>query len=834
MGSHPALMYDDAAAFSDQGDADGYDLGDIHEDAAALFYDLNADASGTGEDYGDRDVSDLYEEAAALVETANDNDLSQEWYEGRRSGDAAFFGKIIKKAKKAVSKAASAVSTVARTAAKVASPVTNLVNRAPGMGLLKKVTRIAAPMLPLAKTVASFVPGAGTAVAAALSAAESMAKGKSLEAIALDAARGALPGGPLAQMALDSAMRLAQGQSVTEAAIAAARSQIPAEAQTAFDIGIGAVLRDKARKAVAPPAIRRLGQRLLQGDARGLDLDEAAALCQCSPGDAADAIGSITGAVQRVARGGSPVLLREPALSQFVRGGKLSLDKAVTAFGSHVAPWQGRERRGVAIQARETRGGALRRVAAAFEPARYSPLTASETQRLMGVPAVRNMPRGALIRMVTGADARGITPDGGYYIVESSDYGLQQIATKLGHPGDGWKELRNANLAPLGAQKKQASNGSFTTLNPGDKLELPAGWKTVPAAPPPPAPPTSTPPVSITVPGVGPVPVPPLPPIGGGGGGGGGGVAAPPGLSGYKRSADGGALPAGARLGQGATKIAHLLSNGEYPSELAKRYARPSPDTAWRDLRGSNPTKKLNADGTFAVWGAGETVNIPDTWVTSGAADGDDDGGITAPPKVGPVVLPPPPKPPVIGGGTTPPIPPLPTPPVVPVVTPPAPPAPPKIDDVLPTPPKNQPPGPGGGYTGGGGEGGGGGSSDYWKGYTAEGAVQAKAMLIRYLVEDAKTQTSPPLGTQTIDTTALWDQRAQEATRIFQKAHGLITTGTPDDVTYQALRAWNQAFATPGTGGGTPTPTTTPAKTGGGGDAILPLIIAAAGALLLK
>lgn len=825
---NPALLYDDAAAFSEGGEADGYDAADLFVDAAALFHELNegSDAAGVDDDseFAGRDAADLYEEAAGLVDAANDNDLYEEWHQVRRSGDAAFFGKIIKKARKAVSKATSAVASVARTAAKVAAPVTNIARKITAP--LGALARVAGPLLPLAKTVASFVPGAGTAVAAALSAAESMAKGKSLEQIALDAATGAIPGGPLAQMAVKSAMNLAQGQSLTEAAIAAARSQIPTEAQQAFDIGMGAVLRQKAALKAAPPRIRRLGQRLVQPDARGLELDDAARLCQCSPSDAAAAIGSITGAVRRIALGGSPVLLREPELSAQIRSGRLSLDNAVTALGSHVAPWQGRERRGVPVRA-----GQVNRVAAAFEPARYSPLTASETRKLLRVPAVRNMPRSALIRMVTGADARGLTPDGGFYIVDSSDYGLQQIATKLGHPGDGWKELRNANLAPLGAQKKQGANGAFTSMNPGDKLELPAGWKTVSAAPPPPAPPAGAPPVSITVPGVGPVTLPPVPGVGGGSGGGGGGtVPVPTGAGSYKRSADGGALPAGARLGGGATKIAHQLSSGEYPSELAKRYARPAPDTAWRDLRPANPSKKLNADGTFATWPVGEVVNIPDTWVTAGAG-GSGGGGttptpdpeITTPVKIGPIALPPIPQPPIGGGGTTPPLPPLPAPPVVV----PAPPAPPKIEDVLPTPPKD---GPGTKYDGGGGETGGGGSSDYWKGYTADGAVQAKAMLIRYLVEVAKTQTSPPLGTQTVDTTALWDQRAQEATRIFQRAQGLITSGTPDDVTYQALRAWNAAYGTGGggsTGGGT-----TPAKTDGG--SILPLLIAVVGAMMLK
>ena len=781
---HAALLYDDAAAFADLGEADGYDVADLYVDAAALFHEMHADAADVDDaDYANRDAADLYEEAAGLVDAANDVALTEEWGEVRRSGDAGLFGKIIKKAKKAVSKAKAAVSSVTRTVAKAAAPITSGV---------RSLAKIAAPVLPLAKTVAALVPGAGTAVAAALSAAESIAKGKSLAAIALDAARGALPGGPLAQQAFQSAVALAQGQSVSEAAIAAARSMVPPEAQQAFDIGVGAALREKASRRTAPPAIRRIATRLVQPDARGLDLDDAAALCQCSPGDAADAMASVTGAVQRIARGGSPVLLREPDLSQIVRGGKLSLDHAVTALGSHVAPWQGRERRGVPVVA-----GKVQRVAAAFEPARLSALTPIEARRLLAVPAIARMPIHAKRRMLLGADARGLTPDGGWYVVESSDYGLQQIATKLGYPGDAWKQLRDANLAPNGAQKKQASSGSFTTLNAGDKLELPAGWKKVEAAPPPPAPPVGAPPVSITVPGTSiTVTTPPT-------GGSGGATATPPDPSkvspaeyGAIRSADGGEVPQNTVWGGEGTALAYRLSDGDFPSAVAKKWARPSPDTAWRDLRPANPQKKLNADGTFASWPAGEIVNVPDEWIDFKTGPGKKGAPpapeLTAPPKIGPT-------------------PPLPTPPL---------PTPPKVEDVLPAPPPK--------YDGGGGTTGGGGATDYWTGYTADGAVQAKGMLIRYLVEEAKTQTNPPLGTMPVDTTALWDQRAQEATRIFQRAFGLVATGTPDDVTYQALRAWNQAA---GAGGTTPTSTPTP-KTGG--DGVLPLIIAGAAAMLLK
>lgn len=809
---NPAILYDDAAAFADLGEADGYDVADLYTDAAALFHEQNVDGGDAADvDHSGRDIADLYEEAAGLVEAANDTDISEEWREVRRSGDAAFFGKLIKKAKAVVSKAKSAVSSVARTVAKAAAPVVSAVKRvaAPVTGVIGKALKVAAPLLPLAKTVASFVPGAGTAVSAALSAAEAIAKGKSLSAIALDAARGAIPGGPLGQTAFSSAVALAQGSSISEAALAGARSMVPPEARQAFDLGVGAVLREKAAKRAAPPRIRTIAKRLVQSDARGLDLDAASALCSCSPGDAADAMASIAGALQRIARGGEPVLLREPEISQQIRAGKLSYDQATTAFGSYRAPWQTRERRGVPIRA-----GKVQRVGAAFEPARLSGLTQSDATKLLAIPTIRSMPRGALVRMIAGTDARGLTPDGAIYVVESGDYGLQQIATKLGHPGAEWKELRDANLSPNGAKKSlNPATGAFTFMNAGDKLSLPAGWVKTTAAPPPPAPPADAIPVSITIPGTGlTIPRPPVlpddrddaPPTG-----------AVPSIAGYKRTGDGGSLPLGAKVSGGATQVAHTLSDGEFPAELARRYGRPAPATEWRDLRPVNPSKTLNADGTFKVWATGETVNIPDSWITFSTTP-------ALPVKIDPappIVVPKLPPAPVIPG-----LPPVPVVPALPPVK-----VEPKLEDILPTKPPILPDEPGGGddYTGGGGEGGGGGSSDYWKGYTPDGAVQVKAILIRYLVEEAKTQTTPPLGTMPVDTMAAWDQRAQEATRIFQRAQGLVPTGTPDDVTYQTLRAWLASRPLSGGGGGTVAP-----ASGGGG--ILPLLIAAGAAFMFK
>jgi len=78
--------------------------------------------------------------------------------------------------------------------------------------------------LKLAEMVAPFVPGIGTGVAAALGAANALAAGRPITEAVLAAARGALPGGKIAQAAFDVAMNLAQGKNIGEAALASLRN----------------------------------------------------------------------------------------------------------------------------------------------------------------------------------------------------------------------------------------------------------------------------------------------------------------------------------------------------------------------------------------------------------------------------------------------------------------------------------------------------------------------------------------------------------------------------------------------------------------------------------
>ena len=113
--------------------------------------------------------------------------------------------------------------------------------------------------LKLAEMVAPFVPGIGTGVAAALGAANALASGRPITEAVLAAARGALPGGAIAQAAFDTALSLAKGKSLSEAVLSAARDRLPGgpAARAAFD-GAVALAQGKRLQDVAFATAGRL------------------------------------------------------------------------------------------------------------------------------------------------------------------------------------------------------------------------------------------------------------------------------------------------------------------------------------------------------------------------------------------------------------------------------------------------------------------------------------------------------------------------------------------------------------------------------------------------
>lgn len=167
--------------------------------------------------------------------------------------DAALFG-AIKRAAKGVAKGvggaakgvAKGVGGAAKGVAKVASTVARPV------GELSK-----SPLWNIAQTGVSFIPGVGQGVSAGMAAAAALGRGQSVRDIALQAARGAIPGGPVAQAAFDVAVGAVRGQRIDRAALGAVREQLPGgeAARAAFDAGV-ALAEGKRLDSTAAAAMR--------------------------------------------------------------------------------------------------------------------------------------------------------------------------------------------------------------------------------------------------------------------------------------------------------------------------------------------------------------------------------------------------------------------------------------------------------------------------------------------------------------------------------------------------------------------------------------------------
>ena len=196
-----------------------------------------------------------------------------------------FLGKVFKKVAKAAQGVGQTIGKVSRAVGKVVDkvnqfvPVKSLLSFTP-MGIAnrlyqgarqvaagKNVFKVAKGMVQsglkdvgkvaqLASTVAAFVPGVGTGVAAALGAAGALASGRPITEALLAAATSALPGGALAQTAFDVASGLVQGKSLSESALTAARNRLPGgpAAKAAFDAGL-ALARGKKLQHVAVAAV---------------------------------------------------------------------------------------------------------------------------------------------------------------------------------------------------------------------------------------------------------------------------------------------------------------------------------------------------------------------------------------------------------------------------------------------------------------------------------------------------------------------------------------------------------------------------------------------------
>ena len=142
--------------------------------------------------------------------------------------------KGVKSAAKGVAKVASHVPGISA----VTAPVGLVSDIAHGKNVIKSVRKRGATIArdvqraaPIAANVASFVPGAGTALSSGLSAVSAVAQGKSLQDIATAAAQGAIPGGAIVRQGLAVASDVARGKNVVSSVgrgvVSYAKSQVP-------------------------------------------------------------------------------------------------------------------------------------------------------------------------------------------------------------------------------------------------------------------------------------------------------------------------------------------------------------------------------------------------------------------------------------------------------------------------------------------------------------------------------------------------------------------------------------------------------------------------------
>lgn len=151
------------------------------------------------------------------------------------------------------------------------------------------------PVMKAVKAVAPFIaiiPGIGTGVAIALSAASSVALGDRITDAALNAATAAVPGGVTAQAAFKAAgstgLALARGEKIDTAALASVRDALPSDqAKQAYDMGIALSkakgLQDQGYQNVAaiidvPEDAKVTAFRALQAQARALGISTEALL----------------------------------------------------------------------------------------------------------------------------------------------------------------------------------------------------------------------------------------------------------------------------------------------------------------------------------------------------------------------------------------------------------------------------------------------------------------------------------------------------------------------------------------------------------------------------
>jgi hypothetical protein len=347
-----------------------------------------------------------------------------------------FGGTLYKKAKKAVSSVAKVVSKVPGVS-QFTAPISLASKIARGQNLVKAIGSTAKDVvadarasLPIAASVASFVPGVGTAVSSGLSAASAISQGKSLRAIAEEAALGAVPGGTLARSALRAGIGVARGQNVLKTVASEgysyAKQNLP-----------GGEIAQRALSAAENVA---RGGNVVQAVGR----EGIAYAAKQLPGAVPSSIKNVVSSVTSTAQKAIPMNFSRPSFG----------------MPSSISPENVARIRQVAVGVRRPNY----RPQIQYQPqtASFRPLSQNTRSWLVrGLPHMRG-------------EVAGLTSTGAQWIVEKGDTG-SGIAKKLTGNANRWTELRALNPNVMNRGADLVKKYGFP-IYVGDKINLPASW----------------------------------------------------------------------------------------------------------------------------------------------------------------------------------------------------------------------------------------------------------------------------------------------------------------------------------------------------------------------
>lgn len=166
------------------------------------------------------------------------------------------------------------------------------------------------------------------------------------------------------------------------------------------------------------------------------------------------------------------------------------------------------------------------------------------------------------------------------YVTVKKGEGPSQITARVLGNGNRWKELVSANAPP---KKINSKTGNFTSLNPGEKLLVPATWPDSPHLTTAAGTPTVTTPAPIVTPGPSILTSPTAP---------------SPAVIPVRRLV--------------------VVGKGEGPYQITKRVLGAAQANRWKELVAANvPPKKRDSKGNFTSLNPGEKLIVPESWPQS-------------------------------------------------------------------------------------------------------------------------------------------------------------------------------------------------------------------------